>query len=126
MVVRTATGIEIGMSRTGTTKAKRAVSAGSGSDREDRGGAEQLVGFTFVVGVDGDQAGLGVGRALVEGEFGGEALGDRVGVAEDAGGGVEDDVLGGFGGARAFELEGGDEVGVAAGLGDGDDDAGRS
>ena len=63
----------------------------------DRRGAEQVFRFAFVVGVDGDQAGLGVGRAFVERELDRGALGDRVGVAEDALRGVEDHVLGGFG-----------------------------
>ena len=84
-------------------KAKRAVcSAPAGTRSIDRRGAEQVVGVAFVVGVDRDQAGLGVGGALIEGEVGGGALGDRVGVAEDPGGGVEDDVLGGLGRRRGF------------------------
>ena len=60
------TGIEIGMSRTGTMKEKRAVSPSEGTIEEDRGGAEQLVRVAIVVGVDRDQAGLGVGGALIE------------------------------------------------------------
>ncbi len=75
--------------------------------------------------MDRDQADLGVGGAAVFGEVGGLALGDCLGVAKDAGGSIEDDVLGGFGGAGGFEAEGGCEVGVAAGLGGGDDNAGR-
>ena len=51
------------------------------------------------------------GRALIEGEVRRGALGDRVGVAEDALGGVEDHVLGGLGVARAVEGEGGPRSG---------------
>ena len=48
---------------------------GLGDDREDRSGAEQVVRVAFVVGVDRDQPGLGVGRALVEGEVRGARTG---------------------------------------------------
>ena len=65
------------------------------------------VRIAFVVGVDRDQARLGVGRALIQGEVERGALGDRVGVSEDSVRRVEDDVLGGLGFAWVFEGEGG-------------------
>ena len=78
-------------------KAKQRGLVRSGVEVIDRRGAEQVVRVAFVVGVDRDQPGLGVGGALVEGEVDRGALGDRVGVAEDALWGVEDHVLGGLG-----------------------------
>ena len=97
-------------------KAKSAVCSPCGS-RSKIGAVPSRYSDRLVVGVDGDQPGLGVGGALVEGEVGGGAVGDRVGVAEEALGGVEDHVLGGLGAAGVVEGEGGREVGVAAGLG---------
>ena len=64
---------------------------------------KQVVRVAFVVGVDRDQASLGAGGALLEGEVGRGALGDRVGVAENPLRGFEDDVLGGFGAPGLFE-----------------------
>ena len=90
--MRTVTGMLIGMSSVGTMKASSAVSSPDRFEREDRCRAEQVVGIAFVVGVDRDQADLRVGRALVEREVRRMALGDRVGIAEDALGRLEGDV----------------------------------
>ena len=68
-----------------------------GFEIEDRRCSEQLVGFPFVARVDGDQPGLGVGRATIQCEIGGGAVGDRVGVAKDPLRRIEDDVAGRFG-----------------------------
>ena len=78
-------------------KAKSAVCSARGRGHRSGAVPEQVVGVAFVVGIDGDQAGLGAGGALIEGEVGGGALGDRVRVAENPLGGVEDHVLGGLG-----------------------------
>ena len=83
-------------------KAKRACLLRWGTTVEDRGGAQQVVGVAFIVGVDRDQADLGVGGALIEGEVRGAAFGCSRGGFQRAGGSFKDDVLGGFGGARAF------------------------
>ena len=82
--MRTETGISTGMFNGGSDEGEEGGLTRGGLEVEDRSGAEEVVGVAFVVGVDGDQAGLGIGGALIEGEVGGGALGDRVGVAEDA------------------------------------------
>ena len=87
-------------------KEKRAVSSALGHHVKDRCGAEQVGGISFVVGTEGDQAGLGIGGALIEREGNRGALGDRVGVTEDPLGGIEDDILGGLRFAGMFEGEG--------------------
>ncbi len=84
---------------------------------EDRRRAEQVVGFARVVGVDRDQPGLRVRRALVEGVVGGGAVGDRVGVAEDPLRSFEDDVARRLGRPGVGERERGREIGVPAGGG---------
>ena len=74
---------------------------------ENRRGSEELVGFPFVVGIDGDQSGLGVGGALIFGEVRCSALSYRVGVAKDALGSIEDHIARSLGLAWIFQCEGG-------------------
>ncbi|TMK57451.1 MAG: hypothetical protein E6G51_06740 [Actinobacteria bacterium] len=94
-------------------KARRFVVAGF--DVVDRRRAEEEVGIAFVVGVDRDQASLGVARAAQEGEVDWVAGGEDFGVAKQSLGGVEGDVLRDFG-PDAAEFEVGEEVWVTAGL----------
>ena len=55
---------------------------GAGVDAVDRRRAQQVVGIAFVVGANDDDSGLRRGRALVEGEVDGRALGQHARVPE--------------------------------------------
>ncbi len=88
-----------------------------GAHREDRRRAEQFARVATGVGIDGDQACLCVRRARGEGEVSRGALGDRVGVAEEALRGIEDHVACRLGRTWTAQGEGGAEIGMSAGLG---------